>query len=284
MDDRWMEEVAAVADVADPLERAAQAHALVTRLAQVSSEASRVRREALGVLEDQEVSRLEIAKHLGITRTRVGQLVRSGPNPERALLSHDGGPVIIALGSKQAEVGGTISDMISRDAAEAHDALKHALDAYDVGSSREIVPAPGLVDLNRDRLITLGSPKVLPVVGQILASDPHLGFASDDTGRYLLDRTTDTVYRSPQDSGEEVDYAYLGRLPRPDGKGSFLYLAGLHAAGTHGAARYLIDHAPELYRAVKGELFSLLVKTVYKTDEGERVITGTEALTQTYVR
>ena len=40
----------------------------------------------------------------------------------------------------------------------------------------------------------------------------------------------------------------MGRLPRPDGKGTFLYLAGLHAPGTLGAASYVVNNLADLGR------------------------------------
>ncbi|MGH3923260.1 MAG: hypothetical protein ACRDTT_10400, partial [Pseudonocardiaceae bacterium] len=52
----------------------------------------------------------------------------------------------------------------------------------------------------------------------------------------------DTIHRSPSDDGEHTDLAYLGRLPRTDSKGTFLYLAGIHAPGTLGAATYLTEN------------------------------------------
>lgn len=267
----------------DPMERAARAHTLVTQLSEISSEASRVRREAIEVLTAHEnVSLNEIAGRLGLTRARVGQLARSGPSPERALLSHDGGPVTIALGSKSHNSGSEPSDMISRDATEAYDTLRDALDSYGVKCSKEIVPAPGLIDLNRDRLIVMGSPKVLPTVGQIMGSDQNFGFGADDTGRYLIELHSGTIHHSPQDAGEPADCAYIGRLPRPDGKGSFLYIAGIHAAGTHGAVRYLVDNAVELHKQVKDKMFSLLVRAHYESHE--RAITSTEAMTSIHIR
>src|SRR5699024_6000723 len=243
----------------DPHERVKRAHQLVNQAAQLGSEGSRLRREAIEELQAQHVSIKAIADQLGLTSARVSQLARSGPTPERALLSHDGGPVTIAMGSKAQDVGGSPSDMISRDATEAYESLRDALDSYSVKSSKEIVPAPGLLDLNRDRLIVMGSPKVLPTVGQIMASDPNLAFGADEDGRYLIELKSGTIHRSPQDSGDTSDFAYIGRLPRPDGTGSFLYIAGIHAAGTHGAARYLVDNAPELHKYVKDKLFSLVV-------------------------
>jgi len=276
----------AAADVAridNPLERAAKAHELVTSLFEASGEASRVRREAIEELtRTSGMTNTEVGKRLGLTRSRVSQLLSSGPSPERALLSHDGGAVTIALGSKVQEVGGSPSDMISRDATEAYEVVRDALDSYGVKSAKEIVPAPGLVQLNRDRLIVMGSPKVLPTVGEILGSDPNVAFGEDDQGRHLIEKRSGTIHRSPQDDGATSDYAYIGRLPRPDGAGSFLYLAGIHAAGTHGAARYLVDNAPELHKQVKDKLFSLIIRADYESRE--RTISNTKAVSSVFIR
>lgn len=267
------------------VKRAREAGQLIERVSMVSNELSRLRREAIEELLDGGMTKAQVARELGLDPSRISRIVRSGIPPERALLSSDGGPVTVALGSKLAQVGdGRPNDMISRDAAEAYDTLRAALEHYGVGCSREIVPAPGLIELNRERLIVLGSPKVLPIVGQIMASDPHFAFDVDATGRHLVEMGDEPViHRSPQDRGEPGDVAYIGRLPRPDGRGTFLYLAGIHAAGTHGAARYLVDHVAELYSTVRDRLFSLLVAVTYRSTS-DHTIVETRALTTTHLR
>ena len=75
-----------------------------------------------------------------------------------------------------------------------------------------------------------------------MGADTHLGYAVDDNGWYLVDKSASIEYRSPMDSGKPVDYAYVGRLSRPDGKGTFLYLAGTHAPGTLAAAHFVVDN------------------------------------------
>lgn len=267
-----------------PVARVRYATDAIERLAATSGEFGRLRREAIQEMLDAGMSKSQVAREVDLDPSRITRIVGSGPPPERGLLSVDGGAVTVALGSKVSEVGGAPSDMISRDAAEAFDTLRSAIEGHDLRCSREVVPAPGLLDLNRSNLIVLGSPKVLPVVGQILASDTRLGFGEDNHGRHLIDRTTGTIFRSPQDNGEPGDYAYLGRLNRPDGQGTFLSLAGIHAAGTHGAARYLVEHLPELYRRTRGKPFSLLVRTHYDGDSRDRAITSTEAVTDVHMR
>ncbi|MGH3784746.1 MAG: sigma-70 family RNA polymerase sigma factor [Pseudonocardiaceae bacterium] len=249
----------------------------------MSDELSRLRREAIEELLENGTTKAQVARLLGLDPSRVTRIVGTGTPPERALLSRDGTPVVVAMGSKESKVGNTPSDMISRDAAAAYDALRDALTSYGVRCEREIVPAPGLVDLNRDNLIAVGSPKVLPVVGQLMGSDEHLAFGEDPTGRYLANRDTETIYRSPQDSGQATDYAYIGRLPRPDTRGTFLYLAGIHAAGTHGAVCYLLEHLEELYRAARQRRFSLLIEAHYDAEDRSRPIIGTAAITELYL-
>jgi hypothetical protein len=56
-----------------------------------------------------------------------------------------------------------------------------------------------------------------------------------------------------------ADYAYLGRLPRIDGRGTFVYLAGIHAPGNGGAMHYLEGYLEELYGEVRTGRFSTII-------------------------
>src|SRR4030095_12095145 len=87
---------------------------------------------------------------------------------------------------------------------------------------------------------------------------PTLGSSHADHGWHLVDHATGTTYRSPRDDGEPSDYAYLGRLPRIDGRGTFLYLARIPAPGNAGAAHYLEGHLEELYGEVRSGCFSTI--------------------------
>lgn len=259
-------------------ERAIAAGDLIDRLSQASGEASRVRREALEEMRKAGKSNAEIAREIGLDPSRVSRILTRGTPPERALLSPLGEPVTIAIGSKLEQGRADPSDMISRDAANAYDVLSNALAAYDVRVTREVVPSTAILDLTRDNLIVIGSPKVLPLLGQVLGADPCYAFGEDETGRHLLNKQTGEIYRSPKDSGRNADYAYVGRLPRIDGQGTFLYIAGIHAPGTHGAARFLVDNLAELYSTVRNRRFSVLIEAEYDTTR-DRTITETRAIT-----
>lgn len=84
-------------------------------------------------------------------------------------------------------------------------------------------------------------------------------FAKDDAGWHIVDSETGTVHRSPIDSGKNTDIAYIARLRRPDGKGTFLYMAGVHAAGTAGAAHFIEHNLADVYSEVKTRRFSTLI-------------------------
>ncbi|WP_027936311.1 hypothetical protein [Amycolatopsis sp. ATCC 39116] len=249
------------------------------------NEYSRVRREALGELIGEGKTPNELAKMLGMTRSRVDQLLTSGPKPERALFGT--AALTVAIGGKwETRAGGTggpnvePSAVLSEQSLAAFNLIAETVSDYGLKASYQVVPPPGLVQLNRSNLIVITSPRLLPIVGQVLEADEHLGFAVNGRGWYLVDKTTDTRFRSPIDEGVPADYGYIGRLPRPDGKGTFLYLAGIHAMGTLGAAHYLTSHVHELYQQVKTKRWSALVKCTF--DPETREVESTELATPVY--
>jgi hypothetical protein len=251
--------------IADPAERAKRASELAAAYQAAMTEVSRVRREALDELLSQGMTHAEIAAKIGTTRVRVTQLLSSGPRPERAFLGT--GTLTVAIGGKfeQSRRDRNTQPVVSTEAMKAYETLSTMARTLSLQTEYEVVPPPGMVNLNRTNLIVLTSPRLLPFVGQVLDSDPRYGFVTDDRGLYLIDRETGTEYRAPQDvTGEPCDYAYVGRLPRPDGRGTFLYLAGIHAMGTLGAARYIEENLDGLYRDLKTRRFSLLVRAEYQ--------------------
>ncbi|WP_433121978.1 sigma factor-like helix-turn-helix DNA-binding protein [Micromonospora sp. CA-246542] len=264
----------------DPLERARQINALIDDHQIAIAELSRERRELFEGLLHNGMTQLQIAEALGMSRSRVSQLLSAGVRPERALLGS--GRLTVAIGGKH-ETGrpdGKPLAVLSAEALAAYDRLAELSRSVGLSADHEIVPPPGMVTLNRPNLIVLTSPRLLPFVGQVLEADEHLGFAVDERGWYLIDKNAGKEYRSPIDSGESVDYAYIGRLPRPDGKGTFLYLAGIHGPGTAGAAHYLEGHLSEIYREVRGRRWSALITCAF--DPATRQITSSELLTPLY--
>lgn len=125
----------------------------------------------------------------------------------------------------------------------------------------EYIPTSGLINLNREALIVVCGPKSSPVIAAAIARDPRLGFETNSQGHWELeDRRNGQRYGSPMDEPDKpqpADVAYLGRLPRPDGAGAFLLIAGVHAIGSLGASRYLSRHLRYLHAAAEGRAFSM---------------------------
>lgn len=263
----------------NPDQQVTAAHELANDLEAAAAEARRFRTEAINRLVSNGRSQGAIAKQLGLTRARVGKLLDSGPRPERALLGT--GKLTVSIGSKweASKPSGEPVPTTSHEASKAYDLIAKTARDYGLDAERNDVPPPGNdLRLNVPNLVVIGSPRILPLMSQVLEADPHHGFGSSARGWHVTDHGE--VLRSPhdEDKGAFADYAYIGRLPRIDGKGTFLYLAGIHPPGTLGAAIYLTEHIAEIYEEVKRGRWSVLVKAEYDPDTRE--ITSVEPLTQ----
>jgi hypothetical protein len=224
------------------------------------------------------MTKAQLAEHLGMTRARVGQLLAAGPRSEGLFLGN--GTLTVALGAKQEADKAQPSPVVSQEGFQAYERLCELARSLGLDANYEVIPPPGLVDLNRDNLVVICGPRLSPIIAQVLASDPNLGFAHDDHGWQLVDHATGTTYRSPRDDGEPADYAYLGRLPRIDGRGTFLYFAGIHAPGNSGAMHYLEGHLEELYGEVRTGRFSTIISCRFDPDT--RQILSSERVTPLY--
>ena len=274
-----MPDLTSVTAISDPEARAKAVSALIDENQATGQELARLRREALDELLAMGRTQTQLADLLGISRSRISMMLSAGSRPERAFLGTS--RLTFAIGSKQETGRSDPSDMLSAETFTAYETVASIAKASGLESDYEIVPQPGLVDLNRPNLVVLTSPRLLPFVGQVMGADPHLRFANDEAGWFLIDQTTGTEYRSPRDKGEAIDYAYVGRLPRPDGKGTFIYLAGIHAQGTLGAAQFVADNLRELYRELKVRRFSTVVACRLASHDDRRVV-SVERITPLY--
>jgi hypothetical protein len=201
---------------ADPKKRAERAGELSVHYQDLVNECSRIRKEALGELLASGMSQPQIAVLLGMTRARVGQLLGVRvEKDERSLLGT--GALTIAVAGKSEGMRQNGSTMISYESTRAADLVMDAATSYGLKVKRETVDPPGMVNLSRANLVVIGSPRLLPIVSQVLGSDPNLGFDHGAQGWFLTEQAKDVIHRSPSDRGEPVDFAYIGRLPRPCG-------------------------------------------------------------------
>lgn len=170
--------------------------------------------------------------------------------------------------------------MVAQEDLHAYEHLRRLAARYGLDAEYEVIPPPGNVLLNRHNLVVVCGPRLSPLIEQILQSDPHLAFRRDERGWFLADRTSGQDYRSPMDEDEPADIAYFGRLPRPDGQGTFLYIAGIHAPGAPGVVHWLTTELPAVYAEVKLRRFSTLVSCRFDPDTRE--VLASERITPYY--
>jgi hypothetical protein len=202
-----------------------------------------------------------------------------GSRPERAFLGT--GTVTVAVGGKLEAGKAAPGAVVSSESFGGYEVLADLARSVGLEAACEVVSPPGHIHLNRPNLIVLAGPRLLPFINQVLEADRHLGFLNDQHGWYLVDKNTGTQYRSAIDRGDPGDYAYVGRLPRPDGKGTFLYLAGIHAPGNLGAAHYIADDLAELHRELKTRRFSMLISCQFDPADRKKIL-STDRLTPLY--
>lgn len=153
-----------------------------------------------------------------------------------------------------------------------------------LGAEVEYIPLGGVIDLNRDDLIVICGPRISPLIADVLTADPVLRFEVDDQGQWFLtDRKTGRSYHSPMNEPEPEpgDVGYLARHVRPDGRGTFVLLTGIHAVGSHGIIHYLQRHLADLYQQVGTQRFSTLIGCQYDPDK--RLVTSSQRLTPLYL-
>src|ERR1043165_8291797 len=260
-----MTDVERVAGVSDPIERAQEAGTLIDVHQEAIAGLSKLRREAIEQALATGLTQTQIASRLDMTRGRVSQLLQAGLKAERAF--YGTGALTVAIGAKREVNRKDPSDVLSAESFTAFELLGESARRVGFDATYEVVPAPGNVHLNRPNLIVLTNPRLLPFLSQVMEADPHIRYVqdSDDGSWYLVDVTAGKEYRSPRDEGDLADFGYVGRLPRPDGKGTFLYLAGLHAPGTLGAAQYVVGNLGHLYRELKNRRFSTIVRYEFES-------------------
>ncbi|MEU3273538.1 helix-turn-helix domain-containing protein [Saccharomonospora sp. NPDC006951] len=273
-----MLDIAAVQDIQDPRERAQRINELVDEQQAVMAELSRLRREAIEDLLRSGMTQTDIAKLLGMTRSRISQLLAgSGRKPERGLLSGSDSVIVVVPVEYAPYPEGKQRPVVHHEDTEFLERVTRLAEGVGLRVETEYAGQNDFIDLNRDGLIITCGPRQSPWLEQALSADTRYGFARDDAGWFLQDKESGEKYRSPQDSGKPQDYGYLGALPRPDGNGFWLYAAGIHATGSRGAAKYLADNVTSLYKTYKNTLWSCLVSCDYEPESRE--LTGSELLT-----
>ncbi|MFB7763577.1 sigma-70 family RNA polymerase sigma factor [Streptomyces xiamenensis] len=272
-------ELDAVSAISNPLDRSLAASRLSSHFKDLEDRMLALRNVAANEsLRRELISPSALAKKLGISRGRVSQLAKAGPPIEQAFFGH--GELTVALGGKVEAGKEHPGPVIAQEDFQTYEHLRVLAEDLGLRTRYETIPPPGIVDLNRDDLLVICGPRLSPLIGQILASDPYLQFAVDEQGWHVNDLRAEKTYRSPIDTGDSGDYAYFGRLPRPDGKGTFLYIAGIHAMGSGGVVHWLGHEIADLYKDVKTRRFSVIIQSRF--DPETREITESHRATPIY--
>lgn len=262
-----------IAAISDPFELLRAATDRLGEAQQEVTELARLRRRLIQDLHAQGMSYAQIGEAAGLTRGRIHQIRHTGPAPESAFLGT--GTVIIATPLKREELGGR--PVVAVEDVTASARLEALARSFALDVTTEHVPLGGDIDLNRDGLIVICGPRLSEVMGRAYAADPVIRWEQIESGAWALrDTRSGDLHVSPMDdgSGRNQDVAYLGRLPRPDGKGSFLVFTGVHPPGTLGVVALLSSDIGTLWGQVGAERFSVVIGTDYNPDTHEPGKTG----------
>jgi hypothetical protein len=273
------DDVERIAAIEDPFvllrlatERLATAQHEVTELA-------RLRRRTIQDLHAKGMSYAQIADAAGLSRGRIHQIRHKGPAPEGAFLGT--GLVRIATPLKQDAI--RARPVVSVEDVTASKRLEDLARSFGLDVDQEHIPLGGEIDLNRSGLIVICGPRPSQDMARLYEADPIFVWEKAADGPWTLrDTRTGEVYRSGSDSDPVCPYdaAYLGRLPRPDGKGSLIAFTGIHPQGSLGVVHLLTSEIATLWGQVKDERFSVVVGVEYDPDSHEPV--NVELLTPLY--
>lgn len=273
------DEVDRIAATKDPFvllrlatERLAAAQQEVTELA-------RLRRRVIQDLHSQGLSYAQIAKQAGLSRGRIHQIRHTGPAPEGAFLGTGSVTVVTPLRPDP----NTGRSHVTLDDLTAGKRLEDLARTFDLEVGSDHVGVNGEIDLNRSGLLVICGPRMSEAVRETYEKDPVLSWRRSPEGTWTLyDARADRTLRSGSDGdpSRPHDIGYLGRLPRPDGKGTVLTIAGVHPPGSLGVVHLLGTEIATLWGQVGARPFSVVVGVDY--DPGTHEPGKVELLTPLY--
>ncbi|MEU7283672.1 MULTISPECIES: sigma-70 family RNA polymerase sigma factor [Actinomycetes] len=270
-----IDEVRRVAAMQDHALRVKAAVDLMGELQAAVVETSRMRKESIAWLRDHGHSMADVAKLMGVSRARVAQLRDAGPPPERVFLGT--GPVQVLVPMRPGE-----REYVALEDSSTGQKLVALAHQLQLEGDLGYISTSGEIDLNREDLIVVCGPKTSLVTAAALQADPRLSFETLPDGRWaLIEMDSGKTYSSPSDDPDSPtpsDVAYLGRLPRPDGQGTFLLIAGVHAVGSLGVAHFLTEHLADLYQQAGTAEFSMVIGCDY--EQGTKAITDSRAISE----
>lgn len=267
-----------IASIADPYELLRAATERLGEAQQEVTELARLRRRLIQDLHAQGLSYAQIGEAAGLSRGRIHQIRHTGAAPEGAFLGT--GQITIVTPVKREERGGR--PVVAVEDVTAAARMEALARSFEVAVETEHVPLGGDIDLNRPGLVVICGPRLSAVMAQAYESDPVLRWEHSGQEWAVRDTRTGTLFASGLDdgSGRSRDVGYLGRLPRPDGNGTFLMFTGVHPPGTLGVVALLTSDIGSLWGQAGTGPFSVVVGVDY--DPGTHEPVKTELLTPLY--
>ncbi|WP_018653819.1 sigma-70 family RNA polymerase sigma factor [Actinomadura flavalba] len=271
-------ELERIAQIEDPYELLRAATTRLAEAQQEVTELARLRRRLIQDLHAQGMSYAQIAQAAGLSRGRIHQIRHTGPAPEGAFLGSGEVTVVTPLRPDPA----SDRTYVALDDLTTGKRLEELARTFDLSVRYDHVALDGSIDLDRPGLLVICGPRMSDAMRDTYAKDPVIRWHRDDQGWALQDTRTGVDHRSPQDEPDSrpADIGYLGRLPRPDGKGSILAIAGVHPEGSLGVVHLLTTDIGSLWGQVGDEPFSVVVGTEYDPDTHEPL--RTELLSPIY--
>jgi hypothetical protein len=242
------------------------------------TELARLRRRLIQDLHAQGMSYAQIAQAAGLSRGRIHQIRHTGPAPEGAFLGSGTVTVVTPLRPDPA----SDRTYVALDDLTTGKRLEELARTFDLSVNYDHVSLSGEIDLDRPGLLVICGPRMSEAMRLTYAKDPVIAWERDEVGWLLRDTCTGEGYRSgqEQDPARPYDIGYLGRLPRPDGKGTLLAIAGVHPEGSLGVVHLLTTDIGALWGQVADGPFSVVVGTEYDPATHEPI--RTELLTPLY--
>ena len=267
-----------IAQIKDPFELLRAATERLAEAQQEVTELARLRRRLIQDLHAQGMSYAQIAQAAGLSRGRIHQIRHTGPAPEGAFLGS--GEVIVVTPLRPDPASDRT--YVALDDLTTGKRLEELARTFDLSVSYDHVTLDGEIDLNRPGMLVICGPRMSPAMRDAYDKDPVITWDRDERGWLLRDTRSGTAYLSGQEEEPRrpYDVGYLGRLPRPDGKGTFLAIAGIHPEGSLGVVHLLTNEIGSLWGQVGTDRFSVVIGTEYDPDTHEPV--RTELLTPIY--
>ncbi|MEU8038927.1 sigma factor-like helix-turn-helix DNA-binding protein [Streptosporangium sp. NPDC049078] len=235
------------------------------------TELARLRRRVIQELHAQGISYAQIAEQAGLSRGRIHQIKHTGPAPEGAFLGTGTVTVVTPLRLDPEHN----RPVVALDDMRSGKRLEDLARSFGLTVASDNVSVDGQIDLNRPGLLVICGPRMAEAMRTAYDTDPVIRWERDDLGWLLRDTRTNVAYRSGSQVNppKPTDSAYLGRLPRPDGTGTFLAIAGIHPNGSLGVVDLLASEMAGIWGQVGDTGFSTVVSVEYDPATGEPVRT-----------